>query len=589
MDLNAWIAVGVVLLCLGLLISERLSAELVLLLCLLILLLTGVLTPAEGLAGFANEGMITVAAMYVIAAGLRETGAIDLIVHRALGQPRGPLQAQSRIIAPTVALSAFINNTPVVAAFMPAVLAWCKRNGMAPSKLLMPLSFAASLGGTCTLIGTSTNLVVNGLWRDAGHPGLGMFDIAWVGVPAAIAGIGYLLLIGTRLLPDRRSSEQMFENPREYTVEMRVDADGPLAGKTIVEAGLRHLGSLFLIEIERGGRIIPAVNSVEPLMAHDRLVFAGDVSAIVELKRIRGLSPALEGDAVLSRQVPERRMVEVVVSARCPLLNQTLRDSRFHSYYGASVVAVARDGQRISGSLGSVALKTADTLLLEARPDWVQRHRHSPDFLLVSDVAGSEAPRFDLALRAWVILAAVIISASVGWLDMLLAALLGAAAMLATGCLSLATARRSIDSQVLLVIACSFALGKALDVTGAAATLAHGVLDLPGDLHPWLVLGLAYLLVTMLTEVITNNAAAALMFPILLAVSEALGVSPMPFVITLMMAASSSFSTPLGYQTNLMVSGPGGYRFVDFLRVGGLLNLVVGVVTVALTPLFFPF
>jgi di/tricarboxylate transporter len=589
MDLNAWITLAVLAGTLALLIRETLAPELVLLLAMLTLLTLGVLAPSQALAGFANEGMITVAAMYVVAAGLRDTGAIDLVVHHLLGRPRKLGSAQFRVMAPTVALSAFINNTPVVATFLPAILTWAKRNGLSASKLLMPLSYAAIFGGTCTLIGTSTNLVVNGLWTSEGHAGLGMFDIAWVGVPSALAGMAYLMLVGRRLLPDRQSGTSAFANPREYTVEMLVEPDGPLVNKTIIEAGLRQLGRLYLVEIVREGRIVPAVNSSERLLADDRLVFAGDIEAIVELQRIRGLrAPLGADDAAIARQYPERKLVEVVISPRCPLINQTLKESRFHTYYGAAVVAIARDGQRLRGGLGNVELRAADTLLLEARPVWVERHRHSPDFLVVSDIADSEVPRFDRALRAWAILAAVVVSATMGWVPMITAALLGAGATLALGCVSLGAARRSIDTQVLLVIACSFALGKALEVTGAAASIADLLLDVPGS-NPWVVLVLAYLMTMLLTEMITNNAAAVLMYPICMAAAKTLGVSPLPFVFAVMMAASASFSTPLGYQTNLMVFGPGGYRFTDFLKVGIPLQLLMCAVSVTVIPLVWPF
>ncbi len=588
MDLSAWITLGVLALSLGLLITEKLSAELVMLLALLVLLITGVLEPGQALAGFANPGMITVAAMYVVAAGLRETGAIDLAVHSLLGRPRSLARAQLKIMAPTIGLSAFVNNTPVVATFLPAILSWSKRNQLPVSKLLIPLSYAAILGGTCTLIGTSTNLVVNGLWAADGHPGLGMFDIAAIGLPCAVAGMIYLMTLGRRLLPERQTSTSAFDNPREYTVEMTVDPSGPLVGCTIVEAGLRHLGTLFLIEIQRDGRVIPAVNSSERLVADDHLVFAGDVSAIVELQRIRGLVAGYSDTAAISRQSPERRLVEVVISPRCPLINQTLRESRFHTHYGASVVAVARDGKRVRGGLGDVELRPADTVLLETGPAWIERHRYSPDFLLVSDVVDSELPRFNRALRAWAVLAGVVTSATFGWLDMLTAALLGAGAMLALDCVSLATARKSIDTQVLLVIASSFAVGKAMEVTGAAGHIAGALLTLPTE-SPWLILALAYIMTMLLTEMITNNAAAVLMYPICLAAARTLGVDPMPFVIAVMMAASASFSTPLGYQTNLMVAGPGGYRFSDFIKVGLPLNLIVAAVSISLIPLIWPF
>lgn len=585
---DAWITVVVIVLTLAALISEKISAEVVMLTSLTALLLTEVLTPAQGLAGFANEGMVTVAAMYVIAAGLRETGAIDLVTTPLFGNPRTDFRAQFRLMMPVLFSSSFINNTPVVATFLPAVLTWAKRIRIAPSKLLIPLSYASILGGVCTLLGTSTNLIVDGLWRAAGYEGFGMFDISLIGIPCALAGLLFMMTIGGRLLPTRSSGEQAFANPREYTIEMLVDGDGPLVGKTIIEAGLRNLGSVFLIDIEREGRVVPAVNSGERLLADDRLVFAGDVSAIVELKRIRGLKPALDEQVALARNAPERKLVEVVISPRCPLIHQTLRQSRFHTYYGASVVAVAREGQRVTGALGEIEIRPADTLLVEARPVWVERHRQSPDFLLISEVENSQPPRYERALIAWAILAAVVITATFEWLPMVVAAFVGGGLMFATGCVTLDGTRKAIDYQVLTVIACSFALGKALDVSGVADIIASLALQSPFS-GPWVVLGIVYLVTLLLTEIVTNNAAAALMFPICLSLAESLGVSPMPFMMVLMVAASCGFATPLGYQTHLMVMGPGGYRFTDFLRIGIPLDIVVGIVAVAVAPLVYPF
>lgn len=588
MSLQAWIVVAIVVGSLVMLARGRQSPELVMIGGLVALLLSGILTPAQALAGFANEGMITVAAMYVVAAGLRETGGIELVVRYLYGRANHVRHAQLKVMLPTIFMSAFLNNTPVVATFIPAITAWARRNDISASKLLIPLSYAAIFGGTCTLIGTSTNLVVNGLWVAEGGAGLRMFDIAWVGIPVALTGIAYVMLVGARLLPDNKVAKGLFDNPREYTVEMIVDPSGPLVNQTIQQAGLRHLGVLYLVEIDREGRVIPAVNSEERLRANDRLVFAGDVNAIVDLQRLRGLLPALSEDRTLEKQVPERKLVEVVVSPRCPLINKTLRDSRFHTYYGATVIAVGREGKRITGGLGDLTLRAADTLLLEARPVWVERHRHSPDFLLVSSVEDSEMPRHNRALQAWLILAGIVGTASFGLLDLVTAALLGGALMFLSGCISGGSARKSVDTQVLIVIACSFAMGKGLQVTGAAEVIAAQLMTLPGD-HPWLVLLMIYLITSTLTEVITNNAAAVVMFPIGVAMAESLGVNQTPFIIAIMMAASASFATPLGYQTNLMVMGPGGYKFADYLRIGVPLNLLLAAVTVSIIPRVWPF
>ncbi len=588
MDFYTAFTIFVVFGCVLLLMITRIGPELILLGGVVALTSAGVLTPEQALEGFSNTGLITVALMFIIVAGIRETGGIEFLVSHVLGRPRTRAGAQTRLMLPTLFVSAFLNNTPVVATFIPAVLTWARRIRIAPSRLLLPLSYGAILGGTCTLIGTSTNLAVNGLLIRTTGEGLELFDIAWVGIPTAVVGFFYVLLLGGRLLPDRAPPSATFENPREYTVEMVVESNGPLVGKTVEGAGLRNLQGLFLIEIERGGRLIPSVSSSERLQANDHLVFAGVTESVVELNRIRGLKPAGARTFSLEDKYPERRLVEVAIAPNSDLVGKTIREGRFRSIYGASVVAVARDGQRIHEKIGSIRLEPSDTLLLEAEPSFVDRHRHSRDFLLISEVPNSEVPRYNKAWLSWSILGAVVMSASFGWLSMINAAMLGAALMLLTRCLTPAVARKSLDMQVLLAIAASFGLGRALEVTGAAEYLALNLMQLAAG-NPLLLLAATYVITSLLTEVITNNATAVLMFPIVMAAADALGVSYMPFVITIMMAASASFATPIGYQTNLMVYGPGSYQFMDYVRFGLPLNILTGITAVVVTPLVWPF
>ena len=434
MSVEAWLTLSVLATCFGFLIFTRLSPDAVLFGGVIVLFCTGVLTPGEALAGFANEGLMTIAMMYIVATGLRETGGVELLVRYLLGRPTGIKHAQFRLMLPVTIMSAFMNNTPLVATFIPAVLSWSKRLQISPSKLLLPLSYAAILGGTCTLIGTSTNLVVNGLLTDSNLPGLTLFEIAWVGVPVAIAGLGYILLTGHWLLPERIPATATYDDPKEYTVEMQGAGKGPLVGKTVEEAGLRHLQGLFLVEIERDGRIIAAVGAKERLRANDRLVFVGVTESVVELQRIKGLRASVERTYNIKEFYPERCLVEAVVSPRCALLNETIRDGRFRTYYGATVIAVSRNGHRINGKIGNIRLQTADTLLLETRPSFIQRHRDSKDFLLISSVADSSPLRFERGWFAWFILGALVLAAGAGWLSMLKASLLGAMAMLLTGC-----------------------------------------------------------------------------------------------------------------------------------------------------------
>ena len=587
MDLNAWLALTTVLGCVALLAGTRVAAEIILLGGVTLLLTVGVLTPAEALSGFANEGLITVALLYIVAAGIQETGGVNQIVTHVLGRPKNTLLAQARLMLPAAGMSAFLNNTPIVAAFIPAVLTWARRIQVAPSRLLIPLSYATILGGACTLIGTSTNLVVNGLLIERTGQGLGMFEIAWVGVPVALAGIAYILIFGRRLLPERKDAIASFENPKEYTVEMIVEPGGPIDGKTVGEAGLRHLHGLYLIEAEREHRIIPSVGTRERLYGNDRLVFAGTTESVADLRTLKGLIPLDEHTYTISDEIPERRMVEVAIAPGSDLVGKTIVEARFRLTYGASVVAIARNGERLNQRLGDIRLEPTDTLLLETRRIFLQQHRHSKDFLLVSEVENYLPIRHDKAWLAWSILGVLVVSVTLSLISMLNGALLAAGLMLATQCCSPAVARKSIDASVLLAIAASFGLGNALAVTGAAEALVAGAMELIGR-NPYAMLAGIYLLTMTLTSTITNNAAAVLMFPVVVATAGSLGVDAMPFVITIMMAASASFATPISYQTNLMVYGPGGYHFNDFVRFGLPLNLITGAVTIALVPLIWP-
>ncbi|WP_290631220.1 SLC13 family permease [Aquisalimonas sp.] len=588
MGWEAWLTVAVVVGVLGTLILTRMAADMVFLGGVTVLLLAGVLDPGQAFGGLANQGLITVAVLYVVVSGLQETGGIHWIVQRLLGRPRSLANAQVKLMTPVAFMSAFLNNTPVVAMLIPAVNEWARKFGLSSSKLMIPLSYAAILGGTCTLIGTSTNLVVNGLLEDRTAQGLRMFDLAWVGLPVAVVGLGFILLTTRWLLPDRRPPMQEMTDPREYSVEMLVDADGPLVGRSIEKAGLRHLSGMFLAEIDRNGQILPAVSPQETLQAGDRLVFVGVVESVVELQKIRGLTPATDQVFKLTGHRSERILIEAVVSGSCPVVGRTIRDGQFRSRYDAVVIAVARDGVRLGGKIGDIVIRPGDTLLLEAKEAFAQRQRNSRDFFLVSQIEDSSPPRHERAPVAIGLLAVMVISAGLGVLSMLEAALLAAAGMLITGCCTVETARRNIDWSVLLVIAAAFGIGAAMEQTGVALVVAHSVIQAVGD-APWMNLVAIYLLTAGFTAVITNNAAALLMFPIALALASDLGVSIMPYAVAIMLAASASFATPIGYQTNLMVYGPGGYHFTDFIRIGLPLNLVTALVAVLVIPLVWGF
>jgi len=599
---QAWVTLAVLGGVLATLALTSYAADVVMVGALSLLLVLGVVTPAQAFSGFANEGLITVAVLYVVVAGLRDTGVMSEVAQRIFGRPRSLMAAQLRMMLPTATLSAFMNNTPLVAALVPAVGEWTKKHRLPVSKFMMPLSFATILGGLCTMIGTSTNVVAAGLMReavDAGRldQGMGFFTLAWVGVPCALAGIAYIAVGSRWLLPDRRPPLDERDDPRAYTVEMMVVAGGGVDGKSIEDAGLRHLQSMYLAEVDRADEIIAAPPPTLRLQGGDRLVFVGVVDAVVELQRIRGLAPATDQVFKLAGERAGRVLIEAVVSDQCPQVGLTIRAARFRTQYNAVVIAVARSGTRLRQKLGDIVLQVGDTLLLEARPSFVQQHRNSRDFFLVSALADSSPLRSEKAGLALAILLGMVLMATLGEelpaleslrLGMLQAALLAAGAMLLTRCCSATAARRAIDWQVLVVIGATFGLGKALEGTGAAAFLAQSLVALAGP-DPLVQLIVLYGLTMVLTEVLSNTTAIVLAFPIAIDAAARLGVAPMPFLVAITIAASCGFATPIGYQTNLMVYGPGGYRFSDFVRFGGTLNLLIWLVTVLVTPLAFPF
>jgi len=603
MSWEAWFVLVVIGVMFAFLAKGRHGPDLVIVACVSVLVIVDlvasiispnrkvtILSTADAVAGMSNEGMLTVAVMYVVVCGLTQSGAVASIGARLLGRPKSIVGAELRLLLPVTILSAFMNNTPLVAMFIPVVTDWAKKHRISASKLMLPLSYAAILGGTCTLIGTSTNLVVSGLWQASGREPLRFFEIAWLGIPCALVGTVYLIGAARFLLPERKPVLSLQEDPRSYTVEMLVDERGPLVGKTIEEAGLRNLPGLYLAEIERGDATLVAVSPHERLAAGDRLVLVGVVESVVDLQKIRGLKPATDQVVKLSEPRPNRLLVEAVVSNSSPLVGRTVKEGRFRSVYNAVVIAVAREGRRIKGKIGEIRLAVGDTLLLEAPPEFAERHRDSRDFFLVSPIPGSHPLRHEKAPVALAILVGMVLLATLGeglGVSMFHAALIAAGLMLFTRCCTGPQARRAVDWQVLITIAASLAMGKALEKTGAAATLAHYLIAAAGS-DPWWALFFLYGATMLLTELITNNAAAALVFPLAAAAAAELGADFRPFALTIMMAASASFSTPIGYQTNLMVMAPGGYRTTDYLRVGLPLNLLLWLTTAAVAPMVFP-
>lgn len=588
LDWQAWASIAVVLATLGLLLWERFTPDKVLLGAVAVLMGTGILAPPQALAGFWNPGVLTVAVLFVLVAALRTTGAIRWIGDWVLGRPRGEYTAQARMVAICAPLSAFINNTPIVAMLTSAVEHWSRASRIAPSKLLLPMNYATILGGMCTLVGTSTNLIVAGLViQQAGMAPLRMFDPLGVGAVAAVAGCAYLLTIGRWLLPVRRSAMEQATDTREYAVEMEIEPGGAVDGRTVGQAQLRQLAGSFLVELIRDGRVHAAVSPATQLRAGDRLVFVGITDAVRELRRVPGLRPAtdqlfkLDGDG-------RRTLVELVLSHSSPAVGHTLVESRFRSNYNAAVIAISRHGSRLLQKPGDVVLQAGDTLLVETDEGFMRRHGSAPDFMMsnrVDGVAHVDRPRALLALG---LVGAMIASNTLLGVDILWSAVAAAGLAVALGCVGFTELRRSMDLRLIVVIASSFALGAALHHTGVAAA-AGNLITGWADADPFLSLVLIYVIAVVFTELLTNNAAAVLAFPIALAVAAQLGVDAMPFVMAVMMGASAGFMTPIGYQTNLMIYAPGGYRFTDYLRVGAPLSLVVGLAVLWAIPVFWPF
>jgi len=587
-DWQSLLTAVVVVVTLVLLSSAQRAPDMAMIGGVVVLLAAGVLTPDEALKGMANEGMITVAALFVVAAAVERTGALALVVDRVLGRPKSLEAAQFRTMAGPALVSALMNNTPVVALMVPAIRTWAAKHRLSVSKLLMPMNAAVVLGGLCTLIGTSTNVVVSGLLKAKTGEPMGMFDISWLGVPLLAVGFVYLLVASRHLLVDRRPAISETDDPRQYSVEMEVDPASALVGRTIEEAGLRGLDGLFLMEIDRAGHVLAAVAPSERLEAGDRLVFVGVIDSVVELQKIRGLRPATDQVFQLDGPRSERVLVEAVVSPACPAVGLSIRDGRFRTAYDAVVIAVARNGERLQGKLGDIVLEPGDTLLLEASPGFIERNRSRRHFYLVSEIAGAQPPRHDRAWTAGAVLVAMVAAAASDRVPMVAAALVAAGVVIATRCISAGEARRAIEWESLLLIAASFGLARALEKTGLAGMLAQATISAAGS-NPSAVLAAVYLVAMLFTELMSNNAAAVLVFPIAWQAAADLGVNPLPFVIAITVAASCGFATPMGYQTNLMIYGPGGYRFSDYLRFGGPLNLLVMAVTVALAPLIWPY
>jgi di/tricarboxylate transporter len=594
MNSDAWITLIVAVATLVLLATDRFSPAMVMAGSVTSLLIAGVIDQEQALVGFANDAPITVAALYVLAGAVKITGALEQITDRVLdsGEEAGGGVSRitlARILFPSMAASAFIANTPLVAMIAPRVLTWARRTGRSASRYLMPLSYAIIFGGCITLIGTSTNLVVSGLLREFGYRPLGLFEITGVGLPIAIGGVTATVLLTPRLLRDRHSpDESIGEQVRRFTVEMEVGDDSPLIGRSVAAAGLRQLEGVFLVEIERRDRALSPVAPEEVLEAGDRLTFSGNVTRILDLQRVPGLVSAEHRHFQEVGRHPDRAFYEVVIGEGSPLVGSTLKDASFRGRYGAAVIAIHRAGEAVTGKLGDIRLRVGDLLLVLGNPEFRKAWREQQDFLVVVPLQEGRPLRRERARIVELLTLGLILVAGTGLMDLLQTSLIIAIALIGFKIITLSEARASVDLEVIVLMATSFGLGIAINDSGLADQLARGVVGIFEPLGDLGVLAGVLIATMLMTELLSNNAAAVLMFPIALAVAEQANLNTRPFAIVILFGATLSFLTPIGYQTNTLVWSMGGYRYGDFARLGTPLTLltIVGILTVV--PLLFP-
>lgn len=598
------LTLAVVLLALGLFLWNRIRVDVVALVVLAVLIVLGLITPEEGVSGFANEATITVALMMALSAGLLRTGFVDLVGARMARMARGSdFRLLLLIVAVVVPLSAFINNTAAVAILLPVIMGLTRDMGVPPSRMLIPLSYSGQLGGTLTLIGTSTNLLVAGLVMDLGLDRIHLFDITPPALVLTVIGVAYILTVGRWLVPYREASAELLEiyELREYVTGLLVPDGSPLAGKTLKESRFGEKHGLEVLRIDRGTGPISDPGADSVIEAGDLLLVVGNVAKIADIRdqhglEISGAKQDLEAvprlvewnDEEGEGEADEAQLAEFMVPPRSALVGSRVGEVHLRRHYGLSAMAILRHGQPLHAPIASVRLRAGDILLVSGAPQDLRDAHDTGDLALLQAMDPPVTRRSKLWL-ATAILAVVVLLPALGVARIMVSALMGVVAMLLTGCLTPDEAYEEIDWMVVVLLGAILPLGLAMQNTGAAGFIAGGVVTLTEPLGPYGVLAAFFVLTSLLTELISNNGAAVVLTPIAIAAATTLGLSPLPFVVAVMFGASNAFMTPVGYQTNTFVYGPGGYRFTDFTRVGAPLGLLIAAAATVVIPIFFPF
>ncbi len=586
-NIYAWITIITVLSMFTVLLFTKLRSDFVFLGAIGVLFVTGVLDAKEAFSGFSSTSVIVIGVLFVVVAGLMHTGLLQWIVKHLLGQPSSYGKAVVRLMVPVAVLSSFLSNTTVVAIFVNIVKIWAKKLNVSPSKLLIPLSYASGMGGVCTLIGTPPNLIISGLYAEkTGH----VMNVLATTIPGLFClFVGVLSIIAMRkLLPNRKAPESAFEATSDYTIELLVPSDSEYIGQTIAEAGLTNVNGGSLIEIKHfdNYKILSPVPDDEMLMGGDRLVFAGQIDELLELKKSHAFVNADHNIFKMEELDKDRKLRTAYVSFGSSLINNTFSKLTFEKDHNLTLVAIARSGERIDQSPREVLLQAGDTLLFESSPN-VEINMDS----LKSMVQFFDSPQLPniskkTLISSTIMLIMVVLSA-MNIIPLLQCAFLAAMAMLIFKCCSVDQAMKAINWDILMVFAGSVVLGLAIQKTGIAERMAFGILDVCGT-NPIVVMTAICLVGTFITEFISNTAAGAMFFPIMYQASEQLGYEPYPFLIALMVSISSSFATPIGSPTHMLVYGPGGYRFSDFMRVGVLMNFIILAANILIVNFIYP-